>query len=87
MIQGKLNAIQEQINFVLAIIDKDLQHYDFQLQHINKWLNESISLTVPDIILLEELKDEYRQKALEQASARQEIVDTFSFYKNLRLKV
>jgi len=81
MFMRKSVKTDQQIRFILSLIKENTDHYETQADKVNKWIKMSIlSLKQTDISLLEELRDEYYQKASAQKQTAKELQKTLEMY-------
>lgn len=77
----------EQLQFLLSLIKKDIQHYEIQQETVKKWIQQSIlSLKHSNTFLLEELRKEYKEKALDHFALLKEFQQTLKMYDSFRKK-
>ena len=76
---------EQNLEFFLSMVEKDIQHFTIQEEAVNEWIRMSIlSLNKTETSYLKKMRDEYKQKALEQTVILKELQKTLFIYKNMR---
>jgi hypothetical protein len=72
---------EQQVEFFLSLVKKDIEHYSDQEETVNSRIRMSIlSLNRTETSYLEELRKEYKQKTMEQKSIHKELQKTLSIF-------
>jgi hypothetical protein len=73
---------EQNLEFFLSMVEKDIHHYTIQEEAVNEWIRMSIlSLSRTETSYLKRMRDEYKQKAAEQTVILKELQKTLSLYK------
>jgi hypothetical protein len=73
----KLVSPEQHIEFFLSLVEKDIDHFNTQAEKVNEWMHLSIlSLKSTESSYFRQLRDEYKQKALEQTLTLKELQKT-----------
>jgi hypothetical protein len=73
---------EQHLEFFISMVEKDIQHYNMQEEAVNECIQMSIpSLNKTETSFLKRMREEYKQKAIEQTLVLKELKKTVTIYK------